>query len=84
MSDPGMKEGRCPKCGSQNVRHGPKGRASYGFYGNNAVTIGWKWLSVMLALLDTYVCVDCGYVERYVLEALKRREIEQRWPKAGS
>jgi len=82
MSDPGMKSGRCPKCGSTDVRHQSKGDS--GFYANNTLTIGWKWLTVQLAPFDTYVCVDCGYLERYILHFMHRREIQQQWPKAGS
>jgi hypothetical protein len=31
--------------------------------------------------LDNYVCVACGYVESYILDASKLRKITEKWPK---
>jgi hypothetical protein len=31
--------------------------------------------------LDNYVCVACGYVESYVLDASSLGKIAEKWPK---
>ncbi len=74
-----MKRGKCPKCGRGNVRSGvgvwPKG----GVLGGNAIPLGG-----MLgppAPLDNYVCLDCGYVERYITNRSALDKIRAKWPK---
>jgi hypothetical protein len=49
-----------------------------GPFGSNSIPIS----IVSIAALDNYVCTDCGYLERYVAEPLKRKEIAKKWPKA--
>ena len=36
-----------------------------------------------IAALDNYVCADCGYLERYIAESEKHKEIAKKWPKAN-
>jgi hypothetical protein len=31
----------------------------------------------------TYLCVDCGYVEKYLLESDSRQELAKKWPRVG-
>jgi len=48
-----------------------------GPFGSNSIPIGLT----SIAALDNYVCVTCGYVERYVSEAEKLAEISKKWTK---
>lgn len=52
-----MKNGVCLKCGAAEVHHAPKGSRLVWRSGRS--TFGD-------ATCDTYVCVKCGYFERYV------------------
>ena len=70
-----MKNGRCPKCNSQEIYAGWDVHPKIGPFAGNAIPI--SMLSV--APLDNYVCVECGYVERYIADSYKLREIAERW-----
>jgi hypothetical protein len=48
-----------------------------GPFGSNSIPIS----IVSIAALDNYVCTDCGYLERYIADAEKLKEIVQKWPK---
>jgi predicted nucleic-acid-binding Zn-ribbon protein len=72
-----MKNGKCPKCGSDRVFHGVEIPAKFGPFGSNSIPI----TLFSIAALDNYVCAACGYVESYVAETAKRQEIEKRWPR---
>ena len=65
-----MKTGRCPKCRSTNVRKQPK-------ITRDSLMVGWR-----SAALDRYVCVSCGYTERYIGDRDRLSEIERSWPLA--
>jgi hypothetical protein len=43
---------------------------------------GGLWLPTFTAF-DDYVCIDCGYVESYILDSEKLREIKANWPHVG-
>ena len=70
-----MKDGPCPKCGAQAV---------YWFEGGspaaplNAVRVS-RGPRVNFAPVDTYVCVNCGYLESYVAHAEKLSYISDHW-----
>ncbi|MBU0698270.1 MAG: hypothetical protein KKE59_02405, partial [Proteobacteria bacterium] len=49
-----------------------------GPFGSNSIPIS----IVSIAALDNYVCVQCGYLERYVADAEKLKEISKKWKKA--
>lgn len=70
-----MKSGRCPKCGSTDVRSKP-GAGKYGHHGR--IPSGWG-LDAGVPV-DRYVCVDCGFVETYVADEKHRRKIREKWP----
>ena len=76
-----MKNGKCPKCGSTEVYTGQ--------HLNNMTKLGSNWSNSIpitmwsVAPLDNYVCVDCGYVESYLSNPVKRRRITEKWPRAG-
>ncbi|MBW1840926.1 MAG: hypothetical protein JRF27_07235 [Deltaproteobacteria bacterium] len=74
-----MKQGKCPKCGSEAVYSGEEVLPKSGPFGSNAIPVS----IVSIAALDNYVCTDCGYLERYVAETVKLKEIGKKWIKAG-
>ena len=74
-----MKQGKCPKCGSEKVYAGVEILPKSGPFGSNSIPIS----IVSIAALDNYVCTDCGYLERYIADPEKLKEIENKWPKAG-
>ena len=74
-----MKEGKCPKCGSEEVYSGVHISPKNGPFGSNSIPVSL----LSIAALDNYVCAECGYVESYVADSSKLREIAKRWPKVG-
>jgi hypothetical protein len=36
-----------------------------------------------MAPIDNYVCVNCGYVEHYISDRSKLKEIAKKWDKAS-
>jgi predicted nucleic-acid-binding Zn-ribbon protein len=72
-----VKDGKCPKCGSNKVYQGMDIPAKFGPFGSNSIPI----TMISIAALDNYVCVECGYVESYITERTKLREISKRWPR---
>jgi predicted nucleic-acid-binding Zn-ribbon protein len=74
-----VKEGKCPKCGSDRVYHGSDIPAKCGPFGSNSIPV----TMVSIAALDNYVCARCGYVESYVAESSKLREISRKWPRVN-
>ena len=75
-----MKSGTCPKCHSSEVYCGSNVPLKAGPFGSNAVPIHLA----SIAALDNYVCIACGYVERYIDQANKLEEIGRRWDKVNS
>ena len=82
-----MKDANCPKCGSGDVysgvelivKDGPIANILKGGpFASNSIPIS---LSSM-APIDNYVCVNCGYVEHYISDRSKLKEIEKKWDKA--
>jgi predicted nucleic-acid-binding Zn-ribbon protein len=74
-----LKQGKCPKCGSEAVHAGVEIMPKSGPFGSNSIPIS----IVSIAALDNYVCTDCGYLERYIADPEKLKEIGKKWPKAG-
>ena len=70
-----LKSGTCPKCNSKKIFSGAKIPLKKGPFGSNAIPVGLT----SIAALDNYVCVDCGYVERYVSDPDKLVEISRKW-----
>ncbi|MGN1227709.1 MAG: hypothetical protein ACI4TX_03605 [Christensenellales bacterium] len=56
-----MKSGICPKCSSRNIiKFEPKAIVA------NRAEWDYEYLSTFTTIYSTrYVCVDCGYTERY-------------------
>ena len=79
-----MKNGLCPKCGSNDVRSGAYLSNKPGQLGTNTIPIGGLGLLLPLsAALDNYVCVNCGYVESYISDTKALQTISEQWPKVG-
>lgn len=70
-----MKSGKCPKCGSNNVRRGPP--PSGWNDASLAVPLGKVFGSK--ALVRAYVCAACGYVEQYVYREKDLAKIREKW-----
>jgi len=84
-----VKDANCPKCGSGEVysgvelivKDGPIANILKGGpFASNSIPIS---LSSM-APIDNYVCVNCGYVEQYISDRSKLKEIEKKWDKASA
>ncbi len=70
-----MKQGKCPKCGSTKIYTATDLPLKSGPFGSNSIPV----TLTTIAALDNYVCVDCGFVERYVAEATILKKISNRW-----
>jgi hypothetical protein len=74
-----LKQGKCTKCGSEEVYSGVDILPKSGPFGSNSIPIS----IVSIAALDNYVCADCGYLESYIAETEKLEEISKKWPKTS-
>jgi predicted nucleic-acid-binding Zn-ribbon protein len=74
-----LKQGKCPKCGSEEVYSGIEVVPKSGPFGSNSIPVS----IVSIAALDNYVCTDCGYLESYIADAEKLKEIVRKWPKVN-
>ena len=74
-----MKTGVCPKCQSTEIYSGADIPLKKGPFGSNAIPVSMT----SIAALDNYVCADCGYVESYVGEREKLKEIHRKWERVG-
>ncbi|MDF1592827.1 MAG: hypothetical protein P1P89_15030 [Desulfobacterales bacterium] len=72
-----MKENKCPKCGSTDVYAGTDVYPKSGPFTSNSIPISLT----SIAALDNYVCIQCGYVESYIAETEKLKEISKKWIK---
>ncbi|UCF92914.1 MAG: hypothetical protein JSW39_01795 [Desulfobacterales bacterium] len=70
-----MKSGICPKCGSDEVYSGAGVVFKSGPFGSNSIPISLT----SIAALDNYVCAQCGFVESYIPNAAKLKEISKKW-----
>jgi predicted nucleic-acid-binding Zn-ribbon protein len=73
-----LKDGICPKCKSHEVYCGAEIVLKSGPFGSNSIPISLA----SIAALDNFVCTNCGYVESYVSDSKKLKEICQKWHKA--
>jgi predicted nucleic-acid-binding Zn-ribbon protein len=72
-----LKEGKCPKCGSDEIYAGLDVAPKSGPFASNSIPVGL----FSIAALDNYVCVQCGYVESYISDPEKLEEIPRKWRK---
>jgi len=71
-----MRDGKCPKCGSNNVFTRKDGIN----YGSFEISIAFL---VTHSPANDYICTDCGYFERYIDDKKKLAEVAQKWQKVG-
>ena len=83
-----MKNANCPKCGSGEVysgadlivKDGPIASILKGGpFASNSIPIGLPSMSP----IDNYGCANCGYVEHYIPDRTKLKEIAKKWNKAS-
>jgi predicted nucleic-acid-binding Zn-ribbon protein len=72
-----MKDGKCPKCGAEDVFCGKDIQLKSGPFGSNSIPVSLT----SIAALDNYVCIQCGFVESYVADPSKLKEIYIKWDK---
>ncbi len=76
---PSLKEGVCPVCTSTNIKSGTHITEKEGLLGSNRLPIN----AVFAAPLDNFVCLDCGYLESYILDRAILNRIEREWQKVA-
>lgn len=70
-----MKSGRCPKCGSNNVRRGP----SPSGWNDASLAVPMGSVFGKKALVRAYVCAGCGFIEQYVAREKDLEKIREKW-----
>ena len=73
-----LANGLCPKCGSTEIYVDERGLVNADRGGALALTLyhGWRGRS---ALISTYICGTCGYIELYAAEKSLLPEIIKNW-----
>jgi C4-type Zn-finger protein len=72
-----MRSGVCPVCGHATVYSGrdlPAKRSH-----NNTIPIDFR----NSVPIDNYVCISCGYIERYISDPDALKKIQAQWSPAG-
>lgn len=73
-----MKNGKCLKCGSTEVY-----MKQNGLQEGYTVVLGFG--NTQLLSTEDYICMNCGFYERYLVDVQKRlKELPSKWKKAGS
>ena len=70
-----MKNGQCPRCGSNKIYAAVDLPFKGGPFGSNSIPISLT----SMAPLDNYVCTECGLVQSYVADPRKLEEIARKW-----
>jgi len=74
-----MKDGKCPRCDSSNVYHETNGIYVPNTLGTFIRTADGNVGSVT----DDHICADCGYIERYVADEQKLKDVARTWKRVG-
>jgi len=71
-----MKNGICPNCQGKEIFSGAavKGKAGMNFSNTIPVT------TFRAAVLDNYVCGQCGFVQSYIAKEKDLSAIKKKWP----
>ena len=77
-----MKDGKCPKCGSNTV-FTKRGGISYGGARGVYVYISSEWATAATQNVDHYMCTTCGYFEAYVEDRARLDAVAKDWKKVG-
>jgi predicted nucleic-acid-binding Zn-ribbon protein len=75
-----MKNGQCPRCGSNNIYMRRQG-IEYERNMKLGITIRTNEGGGPIPL-DNYVCTDCGYFESYITDRGKLEQIARQWDRA--
>jgi len=71
-----MKKGICPRCQSREIFSGIQVSNKSGNHFSNTIP-----LSLFRgAVLDNFVCGQCGYVESYIAKEKDLAAIKKKWP----
>jgi hypothetical protein len=73
-----MRSGRCPKCGSYDVRVGAREFTHLGQRRNTL--LGSATVLDVAAHITVYVCLYCAYSEDYIEDPQALQEIAKKWP----
>ncbi|MCB9111945.1 MAG: hypothetical protein H6634_11935 [Anaerolineales bacterium] len=75
-----MKTGTCPNCGSESIVISKEG-GGIGYGARIYIKLGWAMSTT--PAWTTYLCVDCGYFENYIMDKEKLEKIKSDPEKAG-
>ena len=80
-----MKSGVCPKCGSRNIytNIGNSKKSKFVAQGHGLLISQSYLRGFNFVSFDDYVCTDCGYVESYILNEEKLKDIRDLWSRIG-
>jgi predicted nucleic-acid-binding Zn-ribbon protein len=71
-----MRNGHCPKCGSKNI-FTQKSGINFGSFEVKTAFF------VTFSPTDDYICIDCGYFERYIDDKAKLMEVSHNWTRVA-
>jgi len=71
-----MKNGTCPLCGGKEIFSGAKVRFKTGMHNSNTIPVSM----FCSAVLDNYVCGQCGYVQSFIAKEKDLAAIKKKWP----
>jgi predicted nucleic-acid-binding Zn-ribbon protein len=82
---PIMLDGICPKCQSTEVYmdSNVKTFESAYFQTLNKVVVTNGILAPDMVRFDNFLCRNCGYLERYVMDSSERDELTKHWKRVG-
>lgn len=71
-----MKNGTCPLCGAKEIYSGAAVKGKSGMHFSNTIPIA----ILRPAVLDNYVCGQCGYVQSFIAQEKHLAAIKKKWP----
>jgi len=74
-----MKSGQCPKCNTTTVYKKSEGIA---FGDGRNIKVYTSAVTIPVPSED-YVCTNCGYFERYIMDRDKLDSVAQNWENVG-
>jgi predicted nucleic-acid-binding Zn-ribbon protein len=78
-----MTDGKCPKCGSDEIYTDAIVSLRIVDTGANEVVSGGGLFDVTPIQCANYACARCGYMERYVSSSADHKRIQQYWLKVS-
>jgi ribosomal protein S27AE len=71
-----MKKGTCPLCGGKEIYSGAGLRWKSGMHQSNTIPVSL----LRTAVLDNFVCGQCGYIQSYIAKEGDLAAIKKKWP----